>query len=302
MRLFWFTHIGHAGVAIIALYLFTCGAGSVSAADVKAKSKSKDTQKLIQLIGANPSLSLDQLNARIASQPSARAYLERAAGYLVGGDPEQAIKDYSASIKLNTGFANAYLGRAKAYETIDKTSLALQDWQKAASLADRRVALYAELQLAEFYGRAGKHAESISHYTKSLALCDGDAFRISSSLSLRADQKLQNGDAKGAIDDVNESFKHHEIGETYEIRALAYRKLGKLNDALADINRAISKGELLNRRDEFHAVGTRLGELYAFRAELYDMLGNKALAQNDRAAQKKIKNMQVHIAPFRMNE
>ena len=66
------------------------------------------------------------------------AYNNRGLAYMHKGQDDQAIADYNFAIELNPKYAEAYLNRGLAYESIKNIRMACYDWKRACELGDCR--------------------------------------------------------------------------------------------------------------------------------------------------------------------
>ena len=65
------------------------------------------------------------------------AFLNRGASYGQTGQPDSAIRDFDAAIRLKPDYPRAFANRAYAYETLGQHEIALGDYKKAYDLGDR---------------------------------------------------------------------------------------------------------------------------------------------------------------------
>lgn len=62
---------------------------------------------------------------------TSRAHYNRGLGFMILGEPQSAIIDYSAAIRIMPNFSHAYLSRAIAYAVLGDDRRALEDYNEA---------------------------------------------------------------------------------------------------------------------------------------------------------------------------
>ncbi len=89
----------------------------------------------------------------------AAIYYNHGNGNYGTGDSAKAVKDFSAAIALNPSFAEAFLGRARAYRALGDHVLAIVDLSTAIALRPGFAAAYYERGMAYYASGNGFQAE-----------------------------------------------------------------------------------------------------------------------------------------------
>src|SRR5262249_50746450 len=130
------------------------------------------------------------------------AYLRRAYCYYQMGELERAIADCTTAINIDGDYEGAYVHRAICSSTTGQFGSAIADWSEAMRLDPSNA--------QSIYGR-------------------GMCYR-------------QSGENLLAIEDFNEAIRLAPRALYYQSRALAYRNLGRIDEALRDERTAIEFG------------------------------------------------------------
>lgn len=131
---------------------------------------------------------------------SAQAYYNRGLAHSQLGNLKQALEDYNFALELNQNYAEAYNNRGNARCQLGELEKAIADLNKA-------------LELNPNYSDA--------YYHRGLALAE-------------------KGDINGAIADYNKALElNRYYGKAYNYRGLARMKIGDLTGAIADFNEAL---------------------------------------------------------------
>ena len=185
------------------------------------------------------------------------------------GNPQKAIEDFDAAIRLNPEYMEAYQKRAGAWIQwgVDNTI------RPVGNLSE----------------------ENKARFLKAVADCDtvirldpknDEPWRIRSN----AHQFL--GDFDTALADVNQAISIKSVSTNFFQRAMIYEAAGDLQNALADSTEAIRLQEENNRRysdddsEIFRILDEHVKPYYRFRAGIYERLDEREKAQADLAKSK----------------
>ncbi|MBO9603145.1 MAG: DUF3857 domain-containing protein [Novosphingobium sp.] len=175
------------------------------------------------------------MTAGIAVQPSAAAYLTRAHYYGEIGRYAEALADTRAAFELDPSPANG-IAEASALAQLGKYDEALELVDTYQDDAENRVS--AVSAKAEILGMAGKPADALALLDQVLAERPGDPGLLNGvcwtmgAWNLEQDKLLQQ---------CTKAVENAEWAPpVLDSRAMAYFRLGRLQDALADYNAALS--------------------------------------------------------------
>jgi tetratricopeptide (TPR) repeat protein len=183
-------------------------------------------------------------------------YNNRALAYLIEGEYENAVRDCNSSLAIKEN-PKAYCRKASALVELGQISEALDSIEKSLILApNNKEALNIRVGLLEAkiqHDKLAREAEAhridgsskiqtelnfegaIFSYTKAISLVKSNSIYFNN----RALAYLLAKKYDMAISDCNASLKIKENPKAYCRRACAYGELGKLDDALKDIESAI---------------------------------------------------------------
>lgn len=80
-------------------------------------------------------MAVNDITKVIVSQPMTEAYKQRAAFYIILGQHQNAINDYTQVLNINEQDVSTYLSRAAAYEHTQNFKAAMADYNKVTALA-----------------------------------------------------------------------------------------------------------------------------------------------------------------------
>ncbi len=201
---------------------------------------------------------------------SALDFLKRGNAALSAGDWENAVRDFTAAINLNSGYQSVPENSKSADDedcariatSDDFNAFALNnrgiahyrrgDWEK--SIADFDRALRISPRLADAYNNRGNvwHAKGVLEK----ALPDFDQAiklnpRHNRAFNNRANLRLSIGDWKGAISDYNRSIELDSTNATaFANRGLTYLRLGQNKEAQLDFDAATQLDPTLKKKLE----------------------------------------------------
>src|SRR5207244_3172044 len=155
---------------------------------------------------------------------------------------EPAIADCGKAIEFDTGNVEAFINRAAAYKSLNRSNEALADYDEAVRIAPRsKLALYGRAALCTKIGRA---SQAVADYTALIGIVrgaggDGEKKELAMLLALRADAHLSRNDTGDAIADCTEAIGLNPGSiAAYEVRSRAYEKRGDSARAEQDRVRA----------------------------------------------------------------
>lgn len=180
---------------------------------------------------------------------------------------KEALDDLNVSIKLMPDSADSYLERACVYLDMNKNEAAIADFSKALDISkDQEEAIYS--WRAEAYFKSKQYDQAIADAKNALKFKNDSAERYEDILLL--------GKAFLAKNDIDNSSKYctnaielnPENDHAYIIRAIGYKRTGKLEKAVADYTKAI-------------AIDPERADTYVLRSTIYFYLGRDDLAMRD---------------------
>jgi tetratricopeptide (TPR) repeat protein len=166
---------------------------------------------------------------------SASDFYERGHAFLIKGDVEAAIADFTRALELNPDYYQVYHDRADAYHrkgdldgAIDDLTLALEDAPYPGQIFAARAALYLE---KEDYDAA------ITDYERAIAADPRQT--VSGTLSIGM-VHIAKGDFDTAIETFDSIIKvHPRPASAYNGRGIVHLKRGDLTLAAADFEKAL---------------------------------------------------------------
>jgi tetratricopeptide (TPR) repeat protein len=182
---------------------------------------------------------------RASAQDRAAGYGNRCWAYSDKGDPDRAITDCSAAIRLDPKLANAHLNRGKAYSDKGDFDRAIADYNRAIELNPKSSIGYNNL--CDAYLDKGDNDRAITD-------CD-EAIRLDPTFAVayrnRGNAYRYKGEIGSAVADYNQAIElSPKFFQAYLARGLLSLDAGELPKALADINQASA----LNPKDPYTAL------------------------------------------------
>jgi tetratricopeptide (TPR) repeat protein len=169
-------------------------------------------------------------------QDDYRYYLlaDRAQAYFAYGDPQHALADYSAAIKLNPSNAKLYYNRAAVFAAQSDDHAALQDLNEAIALDSKFVAA---LRLrAKMHAVRNNYSGALADYSEAIRLQPTNAVLWSE----RGYVCLRRLDYKGAIQDESVAIGlDPKLARAYFFRGAAFGELRDAHHASSDIGAAL---------------------------------------------------------------
>ena len=192
----------------------------------------------------------------------AAAFVRRGEQRLKAQLIDDAISDLTSALQINIDNAEAFLLRGTCYLEKHDFNAALEDFGHSIRLDQSNPLTYSR--------RGAVHLER-AEYTKAI-------FDLSQAIRLdphfldflhRGQAYLDSGDYEHALEDFNEvASRNSELAIAYYYRAETYRRLGKLDEALADCQKSLQKDP-------------QNPNTYLKRGQLYDVMKQAAKAVDD---------------------
>ncbi len=182
-------------------------------------------------------------------------------------EPEKAIADYTAAIKLSPKSYRPYQLRSEAYRELMNYEKELEDMTRAIACYNV-CPLYRDRGYIQF--RYGHFKEAVEDYTKALALTPNDHLAFRS----RARVYLAMKDYKPAISDFENALKTINSG-SMRMEPDLMDNLGKLYIKTKQDQKAIDEYNLLVKKYP------NMGRGFYGRAEVYKLQGKADLAKKD---------------------
>jgi len=208
------------------------------------------------------------------NQSIAELYIQRGTINTIVNE-EQAIKDYTEAIKLNSKSLKAYYSRGLLYEVaFSECSKAIKDYTKAIEINSNNYNVYN--CRANVYMQVGEYDKATDDFLKLLNFTKNpqnkiDLYNVYYKLGhLKLKQKLY----KSAIEFYNESLKQKTYIEelkfnSYFERGCCYMCTEEYKNAISDFTQAIN----MALKDSNYSE--RIAEFYSERAGAYLALGNE---------------------------
>jgi tetratricopeptide (TPR) repeat protein/cellulose biosynthesis protein BcsQ len=187
--------------------------------------------------------SLDNFNKGITLDGNnAGAYIGRGDVYSQKGDFTKALADYDSASKIEPELPEAFTKRGKALAALGKPDNAVKDYNQAIKLSSNNPDAF--LWRGEARSLSGDYAGALTDFDQSIKLKPGQ----SEAYIKRADALLKRaapGDNQQAISDVKTALGQPTSQETsyspapFLIRGKAYKNIGYIKEASADLDRVI---------------------------------------------------------------
>jgi tetratricopeptide (TPR) repeat protein len=115
--------------------------------------------------------------SRSTAPPTAAGYYERGLEQAKGGDPEQAIREFSDAIKADPNFSDAYLQRGNMLFKNGNPDRAIEDFRAAVRVEPRNAAAFKSRGMALLY--KGAEDQSLDDLTRAIEITEADPTRLS---------------------------------------------------------------------------------------------------------------------------
>jgi tetratricopeptide (TPR) repeat protein len=178
---------------------------------------------------------LSDLNDVIEKQPSAEVYMRRADLRIDMGDLKGALADSEAAMQLEPGFATAYL-KADVLADLGRVDEAKSLMEQQASNPDNMENL--ALVLSDLDAMAGHKEAGLARIDQALQQRPGDPALLNAKCYYRATWQFQ---LDGLAQDCTDALEHANWAPyVLDSRAMGYFRLGRYQDAVKDLDAALS--------------------------------------------------------------
>ena len=184
----------------------------------------------------------DDKNGEIALTPEERA--SKVEDHFMAGEGQRiqglmlgAITAYGEAIELNPQHADAYYGRARAYQGINAYRSAIADFDQAISLNPQNA--------DAFYSRGRSYQELEDNQSAILDFIEAINLNTENANAYysRGRAYEDTGDRQKALQDFSEAIRvNPKLAHAYGSRAVVYTHLGRDEEAQLDVEKAIELG------------------------------------------------------------
>jgi tetratricopeptide (TPR) repeat protein len=211
------------------------------------------------------------------------AHLNLGIAQSAAGDLDAAIQSFRQAIVQDAKFVPAYLALAQAYQQSGDFDRAIDEYTKVLEFDPTNH--LARLSRGDAYLRKQDYDRGIAEYEYAAAnipeLADQLRLHI---VELRAHQFHERGDYRQVIEIANQHLESDEdAARFYRIRGIAHWYVGELDDAVADYTRVLMAGA-----DELWGYSSRgqiYAELGAYEEALADLNAAVSLAREERSTE-----------------
>jgi Tfp pilus assembly protein PilF len=171
----------------------------------------------------------------LASDERYYVFAARAGAYFANGDPQHALADYDAAIKLDPHEAKLYYNRGAIFAAQSDGDAALRDLDTAIGLDDKL--LPALLLRAKIHAAQRDFSGALADYSQMIRLQPKEARFWSKRGSLCILQR----DYQGAIKDETQAIQlESRLAPAYFLRADAFANVGNRANAMSDLHTAVA--------------------------------------------------------------
>ncbi|BBM85343.1 serine/threonine-protein kinase [Candidatus Uabimicrobium amorphum] len=168
--------------------------------------------------------------------PRADTHLNRGLLNVQMRQPEKALDDFNAAIRLKPNYANAYFNRGNLFFRDKKWNLALTDYTKALSLDSNNALLY--YNRGSLYAQTKQVDLALDDFAKSIQINPRYAPVYNRRAYIYAYEKK---DLKKAFSDFTKAINlDRQFFEAYKNRGLLYFRHKKYSEAISDFKKATS--------------------------------------------------------------
>lgn len=229
-------------------------------------SRTYDADRLMAVEEKVVAVNSDELNALLSD-----VYVGFAYRHSVSGEYQKAIEASDRAIGLNSNSSTAYNNLGHAYRHVNDINKAMENFNKAISCDPNNASAYCNR--GDVYGMFREYEKAINDYDKSISLNANNIIAYNN----RGWTYIQLGIYDKAIEDLDRAIAlDGKYSTAYKHRGVANMAKGRFDLALADLDFSI------------HSDPTYLGA-YEARAELFEKMGDREKAEQDRAKAKELK-------------
>ncbi len=181
------------------------------------------------------------------------------------GNYTEALNQYNQSVEINPNYGGIYHRRALAHHYLKDTKAAEADYLRAIESGEGKYMSYANL--CKIHRMEGDYEQAMKECN---AAIEGEDFPEKYNVYLQRGTMLALAkDFEGALADYNEYLQHDsQDAKAFRWRAIAYYELGKYDNAMKDIEKALD----LNASD---------GIAYMYRHRIHKLRNNVEEARLD---------------------
>lgn len=222
---------------------------------------------------------MTQIEAALKKDPNSSELLtDRARAYLLDGDYENAMTQFSKIIAHDPHYGRVYLLRSEIYIADKNWNAVYSDLKNAEKYGTPYVSIAATERLALQYREARRFAESMPEYDKVIASGLLSKKLLGRMTYQRAEIFLRTNREAEGLAGATEALKlDPQLTIAYMGRARTYSKMNKLQDAIVNYTMLIENEKAHN----FKLPSRMLLDAYKERGLLYARLGRKDLARRD---------------------
>ena len=190
---------------------------------------------------------LQDVNMLVQLRPTARSRNIRANQLRQMGRYDEALAEYNWALAIQPGYYLALLGRGRIWVKLEKWDLALSDFNQAIAFNPNYVNTY--FDRARVWKVKHEYARAISDFEQALRLDPNSTRALDSLAWMKAtcpEPSFRNG--IDAVRLANSACEKTQWGNSYFIESLAaaYGESGKIDDALAKLQKATEVGPTLS--------------------------------------------------------
>jgi tetratricopeptide (TPR) repeat protein len=191
-----------------------------------------DRGNILRRLGRDGEALADYEMAIRLSPPFPEVYYNLADTLMALGDLEGGLAALGRLLELDPEYVDAYVNRAGARVALDDLEGARQDAEAGLALDPDNAHLHCVL--GQVHAAQDRLAEARAEFDRAIERDPA----LQAAWSGRAALAYQQGDAATALEDLNQSLNLGEDAALRYNRAMAYRALGRISEALADLDAA----------------------------------------------------------------
>jgi lipoprotein NlpI len=173
-------------------------------------------------------------SGRTSPEGQATAYANRGWAHQAKGQLEQAIQDYSQSLRIKPGNARLHLNRGIAYLNRGEDDRALEDLNEVLRLTPKEASAYYHRGLIAW--RRGQVDQALRDYDEALRLNP----QLGGAHGARGDVYRARGDRARALDEYDQALRLNPGDQNAHVgRGLTRFDQGQLVEAIPDLARAV---------------------------------------------------------------